>query len=130
MSIADDATAWADKIDERLGPISGADADRLARFLRRVAGTSARFTKDRSEQDLALADAIRQTASTADELAFWKHQAVYHRCLFLEPKSVHRLYLEVHPIWREAERQLEAQRVEENRERTAHAEAPRDPGAT
>ena len=36
MSTADDATAWADKIDERLGPISGADADRLARFLRRV----------------------------------------------------------------------------------------------
>ena len=26
MSTADDATAWADKIDERLGPISGADA--------------------------------------------------------------------------------------------------------
>ena len=130
MSIADDATAWADKIDGRLGPISGADADRLARFLRRVAGTSDRFTKDRSEQDLALADAIRETASTADELAFWKHQAVYHRCLFLEPKSVHRIYLEDHPIWREAERQLEAQRVEENRERTAHAEAPRDPGAT
>ena len=36
MSTADDGTAWADKIDERLGPISGADADRLARFLRRV----------------------------------------------------------------------------------------------
>ena len=36
MSTADDATAWADKIDERLGPISGTDADRLARFLRRV----------------------------------------------------------------------------------------------
>lgn len=130
MSTADDATAWADKIDERLGPISGADADRLARFLRRVAETSDRFTKDRNEQDLALADAIRETASTADELAFWKYQAIYHRCLFLEPKSVHRLYLEDHPIWREAERQLEAQRVEENRERTAHAEAPRDPGAT
>ena len=36
MSTADDAIAWADKIDERIGPISGADADRLARFLRRV----------------------------------------------------------------------------------------------
>ena len=34
---ADDAIAWANKIDERLGPIAGADADRLARFLRKVA---------------------------------------------------------------------------------------------
>ena len=34
---ADEATAWADKIDERWGPISGSDADRLARFLRQIA---------------------------------------------------------------------------------------------
>ena len=33
-SVSADAIAWADKIDRRLGPISGADADRLARFLR------------------------------------------------------------------------------------------------
>ena len=37
MNTADDALAWANKIDERLGPISGSEADRLARFLRRVA---------------------------------------------------------------------------------------------
>jgi hypothetical protein len=35
--IADEAIAWADKIDARLGPIPGADADKLAHFLRRVA---------------------------------------------------------------------------------------------
>ena len=89
-----------------------------------------KFQEDRRDHDLALRDAIRETAATADEIAFWKHQAIYHRCLFLDPKSVHRLYLEDHPIWREAERQLEAQRIEENRERVSHAEAPRDPGGT
>ena len=34
-SASADAIAWADKIDRRLGPISGADADKLAIFLRR-----------------------------------------------------------------------------------------------
>lgn len=37
MTTVDDALGWANRIDERLGPISGADADRLARFLRRMA---------------------------------------------------------------------------------------------
>jgi hypothetical protein len=123
-------TEWADKIDSRLGPIPGRDADALARLLRATGARMQQLLTDRNDQDRALADAIRETASTADELAFWKHQAIYHRCLVLEPKSVHRLFLEDHPIWREAERQLEAQREAENRERTAHAEAPRDPGAT
>ena len=29
------------------------------------------------------ADAIAETARTADELAFWKHQAIYHRAYAL-----------------------------------------------
>jgi hypothetical protein len=84
-----------------------------------------RRAAERDEQDRALADAIHETAATADELAFWKFQAIYHRALMLRgkpmPKDV--LVLDGSPVWKEAERQLEEQRVEENRERYSGAAA-------
>lgn len=117
---------WADKIDSRLGPISGRDADALAKLLRRTA-------KYHEDQDLAVRDAIGETARCADELAFWRYQAIWHRAMMLHgtpgPGQTP-LLMEESPRWKEAERQLEEQRIEENRERFAHAEAPRDPGAT
>ena len=67
---------WADKIDSRLGPISGRDADALAKLLRRTA-------KDHEDQDLAVRDAIGETARCADELAFWRYQAIWHRAMML-----------------------------------------------
>jgi hypothetical protein len=116
---------WADKIDSRLGPISGRDADALAVLLRRTA-------KDREDQDLAARDAISETARCADELAFWRYQAIWHRALMLygTPMPGQALLLENSRVWKEAEKQLEDQRTQENRERYAHAEAPRDLGGT
>ena len=90
---------------------------------------------DRRDHDLAIRDAISETASCADELAFWRYQAIWSRAYLLVPSTVKRPWvetcdLEQSPEWKEAERQLEANRVAENRGRYAHAEAPRDPGAT
>ena len=42
---------WADKIDSRLGPISGRDADALARLLRATAARIQQLTDDRDDQD-------------------------------------------------------------------------------
>lgn len=50
---------WADKIDRRLGPISGRDADTLARLLRATAARIQQLQDDRDKQDRELADAIR-----------------------------------------------------------------------
>jgi|SRR6185437_11977179 len=128
-------TEWADKIDGRLGPISGRDADTLARLLRATAERMHQLVTDRNDQDLSIRDAISETARCADELAFWRYQAIWARAYLLVPSTVKRPWvetcdLEESPEWREAERQLEANRAAENRERYAHAEAPRDPGAT
>jgi hypothetical protein len=46
-----EATAWADKIDDRLSPISGLDRDRLAVFLRRVARNLTLALEDRARLD-------------------------------------------------------------------------------
>lgn len=92
-----------------------------------------KLRKDRNEQDLTIRDAIRETASIADELAFWKYQAIWGRAMMLRGKpgpGQTPLMLEESRIWREAARQLEDARVQENRERVSHAEAPRDPGET
>lgn len=90
------------------------------------------ITTDRSDQDAALRDAIRETAGCADELAFWKFQAIYHRALMLHGRSMpgQVLMLEGSRVWREAEKQLEEHRADENRTRVSHAEGPRDPGGT
>jgi hypothetical protein len=74
---------------------------------------------DRSEQDLALRDAIRETAATADELAFWKYQAIWQRAVRLQHDlmTTPAEAIEDTPQWKEAERQLEAARADENRER-------------
>lgn len=98
----------------------------------RLQAMIARMQTDRNEQDLALRDAIRETASTADELAFWKYQAIWQRAVRLQHDlmTTPREPIEDTPQWKEAERQLEAARVEENRERYSHAEEPRDPGGT
>jgi hypothetical protein len=121
---------WADKIDSRLGPISGSDADELARILRHTAEQMVRLLKDRAEHDLALRDAISETGRTADELAFWRYQAIWGRTYLLQPAAIKQPFMENSQVWKEAERQLEAARAAENRERYAHAEAPRDPSGT
>ena len=115
---------WADMIDNRLEAIGGRTADTMAKMLRRVA---AEFEADRRDHDLALRDAISETARCADELAFWRHQAIFARAYMLRPAALHSIDFEDGPEWKEAERQLEANRAAENRERSAHVEAPRDP---
>lgn len=131
-----DCTDWADKIDSRLGPVSGGDADRLAKFLRRIGSEIERWHVDRTEHDLALHDAISETSRTADELAFWRYQAI-HQCACAlwsarnnQPPIPESGLLEDLPVWKEAEKMLEGLRIKENQERVEHAEAPRDPGAT
>lgn len=121
---------WADKIDRRLGPLSGRDADALARLLRATAARVRQLLTDRNDQDIALRNAIRETAATADELAFWRYQAIWQRTVRLQHDAMASPCIEDTEAWKEATRQLEEARAEENRERTAHAEAPRDPGAT
>lgn len=118
---------WADMIDNRLEAIGGRTADTMARMLRRVA---AEFEADRRDHDLALRDAISETARCADELAFWRYQAIYHRSKVIKPELADEIYISETPAWKEAERDLEGFRADENRERSAHAEAPRDPGGT
>lgn len=99
---------WADKIDSRLGPISGRDADALARLLRATAARMQQFKTDRDDQDRAVRDAIRETADTADELAFWRYQAIWGRAYLLQPAAIKQPFMEEGPVWKEAIRQLEA----------------------
>lgn len=89
-----------------------------------------RLRADRNEQDIALRDAIREVAQTADELAFWRYQAIYGRASMLDHSMLKHALPEDSPAWKEAARQLDAARIQENRERASHAEASRDPGAT
>lgn len=89
MSTKETLVEWADKIDSRPGPISGRDADALARLLR----------------------------ATADELAFWRYQAIWGRAYLLQPAAIKQPFMEEGPVWKEAIRQLEAARVAENAER-------------
>lgn len=89
-----------------------------------------RLKADRTEQDLALRDAIRETAETADELAFWKYQAIYGRAAMLDRDILKRALPEDSPAWREAARQLDDARIMGNLSRVDHAESPRNPGAT
>lgn len=108
---------WADKIDNRLGPITGREADDLARLLRATASRIQQLTTDRDDQDRAMRDAIRETADTADELAFWRYQAIWGRTFLLQPAAIKQPFMEEGPVWKEAIRQLEAARVAENSER-------------
>ena len=62
-------------------------------------------------------DAIRETASCADELAFWKYQAIWQRAFYLSGSDPTHLLFDNSPEWKEAERQLEETRVEENQHR-------------
>lgn len=50
---------WADKIDGRLGPISGRDADALARLLRATAARMEQLMTDRNDQDAAFQSLAR-----------------------------------------------------------------------
>lgn len=78
-----------------------------------------RWKQDRDEQNAALRDAIRETAATADELAFWRYQAIWSRaCLLVSATKrpwVETYDLEQSPEWKEAERQLEVNRVADER---------------
>ena len=85
-----------------------------------------RLRKDRAEQDVALRDAIAETGRVADELAFWRYQAIWARAYMLRPAAISSAFFETSPEWKEAEGQLEASRQAENQERVAHAEAPRE----
>lgn len=118
---------WADKIDDRLGPISGRDADNLAVLLRATAAYVGRLQKDRADGDLAVRDAIRETAATADELAFWRYQAIFGRACMLNPHTMSRPLPEDSPAWKEATRQLDEARTLENRERIAGVDHPKEP---
>lgn len=95
--------------------------------LRAMVGT---MLADRNEQDTAIHDAICEAAVVADELAFWKYQAIWHRAVELQHDIISLPCPEDTAAWKEAELQLQEARAIENRERAAHAEAPRAPGAT
>lgn len=118
---------WADKIDNRLGPIPGKDADAIARLLRATAARMQQLLTDRNDQDRALADAIRETAATADELAFWKYHAIYGRAYMLDRHMLKSIMPEESAVWKEATKQLEDARTEENRERIAGVDYPKVP---
>lgn len=118
---------WADKIDARLGPIAVRDADALARLLRATASYIGLLQKDRADGDIALRDAIRETAVTADELAFWRYQAIWGRAYLLQPSAIKQPFMEESAVWKEAIRQLEAARELENRERTAGVDPLSEP---
>lgn len=95
------ATGHGDTIDDLLGELEA--------WLKRF-----------HDHDLAIRDAISETARIADELAFWKFQAIWHRAMMLYGKPAPGrtpLLLDSSPVWKEAERQLEDYRAEENRER-------------
>lgn len=90
-----------------------------------------RWAEDRRDHGLALRDAISETARTVDELAFYRYQAIYWRAYAYDARLMSTSPVpEDEETWRTAERDLEAARVAENRERYAHAEPGRDPGAT
>ena len=68
--------------------------------------------------------ACAEVGLIADELAFWKYQAVWHRAwLVTRPREPDTVDL------KEAEIYLERARLAENRERHAHAEPPRETGS-
>ena len=66
-----------------------------------------------------------QLASSADELAYWRYQAAWHRGWILAGGKA-----PTDAQWDRARKELEAARAAENAELCAHAEAPRDPGGT
>jgi hypothetical protein len=96
-----------------------------------------RWRTDLHDKDVALMEETRISAGLADELAFWKHQAIFYcACVggYLSDPSLEKLQAAASGIpqqWLdEAERRLEKTRHQENSERVAHAEPGRDPGAT
>lgn len=86
-----------------------------------------RLRADRNEQDLALRDALRETTSVADELAFWRYQAIWGRAYMLDRHSLKQVMIEESAVWKEATRQLEDARKEGNREHIAGVDFPREP---
>lgn len=64
-----------------------------------------------------------EVASTADELAFWRYQAIYYAAHAQHGRAPTEAEVSAMiPV-------LEAARAEANRERYAHAEAPREIGS-
>lgn len=51
---------WADKIDRRLGPISGRDADKIAVLLRATSAYIGQLQADRHDGDVAITPAGRK----------------------------------------------------------------------
>ena len=96
----------------------------LGEIERHWQGVASAFKRERDEARTALGRviqerdaAIRETASCADELAFWKYQAIWQRAFYLSGSDPTHLLFDNSPEWKEAERQLEETRVEENQHR-------------
>ena len=70
-------------------------------------------------------DSAGKISRVSDELAFWRYQMICHRAYILTDHWIE----DCDKFENQAEKELEAARVQENRERTAHAEAPRDIGS-
>lgn len=89
----------------------GAVADEVQRLLRRY---MAENTQAAQRREQASAGKLGQCA---DELAFWKYQAIFGRAVMLDATTLGRSLPEDHAVWREAEAQLEKAREAENAER-------------
>ena len=66
---------------------------------------------------------LGEIAGMADELAHWKFHAIWHRCKLTGRDADNAA------DYRAVEAELEQARIDENRERVAHAEGPRDIGS-
>jgi hypothetical protein len=97
----------------------GAVADEIQHVVRQhmAESTLAAF---RREQALA-----SELGQCADELAFWKYQAIYGRAVMLNASVINEELPEDHAAWREAEAQLEDSRKKENDERALAKIHPR-----
>ena len=82
-----------------------------------------RWKRDRDEQDMALRDAVRETAATADELAFWRYQAIWVRAYLHDSMIAGMPIPEESAAWKRAALELEANRRDENRERVVLGQA-------
>jgi hypothetical protein len=67
MALPDNLTQWADKIDNRLGPIEGRDADALAKVLRAAAVALVNLTHPTAGL-IAATHHLTRSIATADSL--------------------------------------------------------------
>ena len=89
------------------------------------------LTKEIQDLRTSLTQEYSAHGRTVDELAFWKYQALWHRAALQQAAAFtgFRIRAISDSQMDEAERDLERARIEENRERYAHAEGPREIGS-